>query len=212
MAQEIRVAIIEDQKPTRDGLATLIGGTPGYFVTATFASMEEALTSTSEKPDVVLLDIHLPGMSGIDGAARLKDRDADVRILILTVYGDDDHVFEAICAGASGYLLKDSPPLKLLEAIRELHDGGAPMSPGIASKVVETFRRVAPPRQAPHNLSPRELEVLRLLGEGHSYKTAAGALGLAQDTVRFHVRHVYDKLHVHSKSEAVLKAMRSGLL
>jgi DNA-binding NarL/FixJ family response regulator len=216
MAQEIRVAIIEDQKPTREGLATLIGGTPGYRVTATFGSMEEALAHASaasaERPDVVLLDIHLPGMSGIDGAARLKERDADVRILVLTVYGDDDHVFEAICAGASGYLLKDSPPLKLLEAIRELHEGGAPMSPGIASRVVETFRRVAPPRRAEHNLSPRELEVLRLLAEGHSYKTAAGALGLAQDTVRFHVRHVYDKLHVHSKSEAVLKAMRSGLI
>jgi DNA-binding NarL/FixJ family response regulator len=213
MTDEIKVAFVEDQRQTREGLAALVGGTPGFCVVGSFVSMEEALAKLSwDPPDVVLADIQLPGMSGIEGVRRIKARFPAMPILMLTVYDDNDSVFEAVCAGACGYLLKDTPPAKLLDAIRELGDGGAPMTPGIARKVVAMFQRVATPRLEEHRLSPRELDVLKLLADGHSYKTAAAALDLSTDTVRYHVRHIYEKLHVHSKSEAVLKALRGGLL
>lgn len=211
MADPIRVGIVEDQPRVRDGLATLIAGTPGYEVTGAYGSMEAALVAlTAVHPDVLLLDIELPGISGIDGLRLLRRQYPESHVLMLTVFSDSDRVFEAICAGASGYLLKDTPPARLLEAIRELHSGGAPMSPEIAAKVVATFRRVVPPPAAAHNLSPRELTILQLLADGHSYKTAAAEAQISPDTVRFHIRHIYEKLHVHSKSEAVLKAVRSG--
>lgn len=214
MSTEIAVAIVEDQRQTREGLAALVGGTPGHRLLGAFGSVEEALARLGgEAPDVLLLDIGLPGMSGIDGVARFKERYPELQILILTVFADDDHVFAAICAGASGYVLKDTPPARLLSYLDELSQGGAPMSPEIARKVVTMFRRVAPPaRGAAQDLSPRELDVLRLLTEGHSYKTAAAQLAVSLDTVRFHVRNIYEKLHVHSKSEAVVRALRSGLL
>jgi DNA-binding NarL/FixJ family response regulator len=196
VTSEIRVAIVEDQTATREGLATLINGTPGFRTTGSFGSMEEALPRLDhEPPDILLLDRH-----------------PELPVLMLTVYSDNDHVFEAICNGASGYMLKDTRPARLLDALRELHEGGAPMSPEVARKVVQMFQKVAPPRNADHRLSPRELQVLKLLAEGHGYKTAAAALDLAEDTIRFHVRHIYAKLHVHSKSEAVLKAFRSRIL
>jgi DNA-binding NarL/FixJ family response regulator len=213
MPKEITVAIVEDQPRTREGLAALIGGTRGYRIVGKFASMEEALKKLGwEPPDVALLDIGLPGMSGIEGVRRLKAQWPTLQILMLTVYADNEHIFEAICAGACGYLLKDTPPPKLLEAIRELREGGAPMSPEIARKVVTMFQKVVPPKIEEHRLSPRELEVLKLLADGHSYKTAAHVLSVSQDTIRFHIRNIYEKLHVHSKSEAVLKALRSGIL
>jgi DNA-binding NarL/FixJ family response regulator len=160
---------------------------------------------------VSLFDIELPGINGIEGVARIRAKHPNAAILMLTVHSDDERVFRAICNGACGYLLKDTAPARLIEAIRELHAGGAPMSPEVARKVVATFSRFAPkePTQA---LSPRESEVLKLLAEGHSYKTAAKALSLSMDTVRFHVRHIYEKLHVHSKSEAVALALRTGLV
>jgi DNA-binding NarL/FixJ family response regulator len=210
---DLRVAIVEDLEQTRRGLAALVGGTPGYRVLGAFGSMEEALRRLEQDPpDVALLDIGLPGISGIEGVRRLKARHPSVQILMLTVYADNDHVFEAICAGACGYLLKDTPPQRLLEAIRELHDGGAPMSPEIARKTVTMFQQVAPPRTEDGRLSARETEVLRLLADGHSYKTAAAELSVSLDTIRFHVRHIYEKLHVHSKSEAVVAALRAGLV
>jgi DNA-binding NarL/FixJ family response regulator len=213
MSQPLAVALVEDQRPLREGLAALVDGTPGYRVVGSYESMEAALEGlTSARPTVMLLDIELPGMSGIDGVRELKSRAPEVQVLMLTVFGDDDRVFEAICNGASGYLLKDTPPARLLDAIRELAAGGAPMSPEIARKVVRMFQRVAPPRETPGDLSPRETQILRLLADGHSYKTAAAELNISPDTVRFHIRHIYEKLHVHSKSEAVLKAFRTGLL
>src|SRR5262245_40685577 len=153
----IRLAIVEDQPQTREGLAMLLASMEGCRVLGAFGSMEEALARLeSEAPDVALLDIELPGMSGIEGVRRLKQRFPSIQILMLTVFADNDHVFEAICAGASGYLLKDTPPDRLTEAIRELHSGGAPMSPEIARKVVGMFANVAPPRQEEHRLSPRQ--------------------------------------------------------
>lgn len=212
----IRVVIVEDQDRTREGLATLIDGTPGFHAVGRFASMEDALEgldgSDERGPDVALLDIGLPGMSGIQGARLLRERFAAIQVLMLTVFADNDHVFAAICSGASGYLLKDTPPERLVDAIRELHAGGAPMSPEIARKVVEMFSRVAPPRREEHRLSAREVELLQLLAQGHSYKTAAKALSISIDTIRFHVRNVYGKLHVHSKSEAVILALKRGIV
>jgi DNA-binding NarL/FixJ family response regulator len=213
MSDDLRVTIVEDERETRDGLATLIRGTAGLQIVAAWRSMEEALSGfVAANPDVLLADIRLPGMSGIDGVGQIHAARPDLPILMLTVYDDSDSVFRAICAGACGYLLKDTPPTKLVEAIRDVAAGGSPMSSGIARKVVRMFKQTAPPPNPEHNLSPRELEVLRLLADGHSYKTAAVELDLSVDTLRFHVRHIYEKLHVHSKSEAVLKAFRKGIL
>jgi DNA-binding NarL/FixJ family response regulator len=213
MPQEIRVAVVEDQKGTREAFAALIAGTPGYRLSGAYGSMEAALPGLAhDTPDVLLSDVGLPGMSGIDGVRLLRERHPALQVLMLTVYDDRDHVFDAICAGACGYLLKDTPPARLLEAIREIHAGGAPLSPEIARRVVMVFQKTPPPAAPEQRLSPRETEVLRLFAEGHSYKTAADALSISTDTVRFHIRGIYEKLHVHSKSEAVLKAFRTGLL
>ena len=212
MSAPIRVALVEDQPRTRAGLAAEVAAEGDLLVVGTFASMEEALPVLErEPPDVLLSDIGLPGMSGTEGVRRYRLRHEQALVLMLSVFGDDRHVFEAICAGACGYLLKDTPPDRLRAAVRELVHGGAPMSPEIARRVVATFQRVPQAPEA-HGLSPRELDVLRALGQGHSYKTAAAALALSIDTVRFHIRSIYSKLHVHSKSEAVLEALRRGIV
>jgi len=209
----IAVMIVEDQPRLRDGLAMLIDTTPGYRTAGAFASMEAALErAADDPPDVALVDIGLPRMSGTEGLPLLRRRFPSMQVLILTVQDSDDAVFDAICAGASGYLLKDTPPARLIGAIRELHDGGAPMSPGIARRVLATFRRPATTAAAAQALSPRERDVLRLLADGHSYKTAAAALAVSLDTVRTHVRRIYEKLHVHSKTEAVTKAIRHRIV
>lgn len=213
MPLDIRVAIVEDMSAIRDGLVRLIDQTPGLKIVGSFASMEEALAAMeTDAPDVVLADIGLPGLSGIAGVRRLKEMHPNLAILMLTVYDDNEHVFEAVCAGASGYLLKDTAPERLREAIRELASGGAPMTPVIARKVITMFQRTATGHKPSAGLTPREVEVLRLLADGHSYKTAADTLGVSMDTFRFHVRNTYDKLHVHSKSEAVFRAVKSGIL
>jgi DNA-binding NarL/FixJ family response regulator len=208
----IRVALVEDHARTREGLVAEIAADAGFAVVGAFASMEAALPALdADPPDVLLADIGLGGMSGIEGVRRYRARHPDALVLMLSVLGDDGHVFEAVCAGAHGYLLKDTPPEGLRAALRELVAGGAPMTPQVARRVVSMFRRVPVP-DGDHGLSPRELDVLRALGQGHSYKTAARALDLSVDTVRFHVRHIYAKLHVHSKSEAVLAALRRGIV
>ena len=209
----ITVAIIEDVTDIRRGLAALIQGTPGYRCSGGYASMEEALPAIDrDPPDVVLVDIGLPGMSGIQGVRMLKARRPSLYCLILSVFGDDERIFDALCAGACGYLLKSTPPAKLLESITEAVQGGGPMSPEVARRVVELFRRVRPPADAGHDLTPHETRLLKLLVEGHSYKTAAAELGTSYHTVCFHMRNIYEKLHVHSKSEAVSKALRAGLV
>jgi len=209
----IQVAIVEDQRRTREGLAALIDGAPGLRVAGQFDRVEALLQQRDGgPPDVLLLDIGLPGMSGIDGVRCLRERWPDLRILILTVHGDDDHVFAAICAGACGYLLKDTPPATLLEAITQVHGGGAAMSPGIAHNVLTMFRRISPPRGGDHDLTEREVQVLRQLAEGLAYKQIAATLQVSLDTVRFHLRNIYGKLHVHSKSEAVIAALRRGIV
>jgi len=209
----IRVAIVEDDRVTREGLAMLIDGTPGYRSVGKFRSVEEALSSpTAERPDVLLLDIHLPGMLGSEGIGLLKQKYPSVQILMLTINADEDSVFESICNGACGYLLKNTPPAKLLEAISETHKGGAPMSPEIARKVVTLFQKTGPPEKLDEQLTPQEMRLLRLLVEGHTYQGAADLLKISIHTARNYIRSIYDKLHVHSKSEAVTKALRSRII
>lgn len=212
-ATTTKVAIIEDQRAIREGLAWLIDSTPGYACVGSFPSMEAALERISHAvPEVVLMDIGLPGMSGIEGVHELKQRYPALLILMLTVYDDDARIFEALCAGACGYLLKKTPPARLLESIQEVVAGGAPMSPSVARRIVTLFRQFTPPTQADYQLTPHEARLLKMLVEGHNYKTAAAALGTSINTVSFHMRNVYDKLQVHSKSEAVAKALRERLV
>ena len=209
----IRVVIIEDERLIREGLAVLISGTSGYRCTGAYRSMEEALAGPwPEPPDIALVDIRLPGMSGIEGLRLLREKYPQVTLLMLTVFDDDESIFAALCAGASGYLLKKTPPAKLLEGIREAAEGGAAMSPEIALRVIQLFRDLRPPANAPHELTPHEARLLKLLVEGHSYKTAAADLGVTVSTVNFHIQNIYSKLQVHSKSEAVAKALQQRLL
>ena len=209
----IRVVLVEDQSRTREGLAALIGCSAGFEVSGSYGSMEEALPAIElAPPDVVLADIGLPGISGIEGVRRINRLLPDLPILMLTVHGDDDSVFAAICPGATGYLLKETEPARLLECIQEVHSGGAPMSPGVARRVVMAFRDQPPQDQPEPALSARQIHILQMLTEGHSYKSCADALGLSLDTIRHHVRKIYDRLHVHSRSEAVWKAVTSGLV
>lgn len=209
----IKVAIVEDRREIREGLAMLINGTPGFRCSGGYRSMEEALQKISaDLPDVVLNDIGLPGMSGIEGIKILKERHPNLLILMLTVYDDDERIFDAMCAGASGYLLKKTPPVRLLESLREAVAGGAPMSPEVASRVIRLFREIRPPERVDYDLTPHETRLLKLFVAGHNYKTAAAELGVSVHTVSFHLRSIYDKLQVHSKSEAVAKALQNRLV
>jgi DNA-binding NarL/FixJ family response regulator len=175
--------------------------------------MEEALARIPHNlPDVVLSDIGLPGMDGIEGIRRLKEKFPNLTVLMLSVYEDDDRIFDALCAGACGYLLKKTPPTKLLESLREAVSGGAPMSPEVARKVITIFRDFRPPEQVDYDLKPHELRLLKLLVEGHSYKSAAAKLNVSVNTISFHLKNIYDKLQVHSKSEAVAKALQNRLI
>ena len=213
MPESVSVAIIEDQRDVREGLRTLIDGTSGFKCVSSFRTMEEALAGISANlPDVILTDIGLPGMSGVEGIRILRERHKAIPIVALTVYDDDDDVFNALCAGASGYLLKNTPPARLLESLREVADGGGPMSPEVARRVIRLFRQFRPPQRAEYHLSQQETEVLKLLVDGHHYKTAAKKLGISVNTVSFHLRNIYAKLEVHSKSEAVAKALRKRLV
>ena len=209
----INLAIIEDQRDIREGLNTIVMAAEGFRSAGCFRSMEEALEKIRfDVPDVILVDIGLPGMDGIEGMRTIKERHPQVVLLMLTVYEDDDHIFDALCAGASGYLLKKTSPARLLESVKEAVDGGAPMSPEVARRVIDLFRQVRPPDRADYKLTPHEVRLLKLLVEGHNYKTAAREVGVSVTTVAFHMRNIYQKLQVHSKSEAVAKALRNRLV
>ena len=211
--QVTTVATIEDRREIREGLATLIDDTPGFHCVGRYRSMEEALEGFRHHPaDLALVDIELPGMSGLDGIRLLRQRYPKMLLLMLTVYDDDERIFEALCAGACGYLLKKTPPARLLESLREAVDGGAPISPDVARRVIHIFRDIGPPEKADCDLTPHEVRLLKLMVEGHSYKSAAGILHVTPHTVSFHLRRIYEKLEVHSKSEAVAKALKSRLV
>jgi DNA-binding NarL/FixJ family response regulator len=207
------VAIIEDRAEIRASLENLIKYTDDLNCTGSFKTMEDALRMLPENlPDVLLCDIGLPGMDGIEGIKILKEKFPQLAVLMLTVYDDDDRIIEALCAGASGYLLKHVSPQRLVSSIREVLSGGAPMSPEIARRVIELFKNNPPPRHTEHNLTPHELRLLKMLVEGHNYNTAAAELGVSINTISFHIKNIYDKLQVHSKSQAVAKALRNRLV
>jgi len=213
VARVITVINIEDQRDIRDGLAVLIDATAGFRCVGRYRSMEEALAGIGPTgPDVALVDIGLPGMSGIEGIRLLKTRYPNLAPLVLTVYGDDARIFGALCAGACGYLLKKTPPGRLLESLREAVDGGSPMSPEVARRVIALFREIRPPEHAAYDLTPHETRLLKMMVEGHNYKTAAGAFGVTTHAISFHMRRIYEKLQVHSKSEAVAKALTNRLV
>ena len=209
----VKVAIIEDHREFRDYLVALIGGAEGFRCTGSYRSMEEALDKiSSDLPDAALIDIGLPGMSGVDGVRLLKERYPQLVMLMQTVYDDDERIFDALCAGACGYLLKKTQPARLLESLQEAVSGGAPMSPEVARRVIKLFREIRPPERADYNLTPHEIRILKLLVEGHNYKSAANELKVTASTINFHLQKIYEKLQVHSKSEAVAKALRDRLV
>lgn len=209
----ITVAIVEDRREIREALTMLINGTDGFRCSGAYRTMEEAIDRVKgELPAVVLSDIGLPGMSGIEGIRILKERYPGLTVLMLSVYDDDERIFDALCAGAVGYLLKRTSPARLIESLKEAVQGGAPMSPEVARRVVALFRDIRPPERADYQLTPHETRLLKLLVEGHNYKTAAVELGVSFHTIHFHVRNIYEKLQVHSKSEAVSKALRDRIV
>ena len=212
-SRTLKVAIVEDQVRIREGLRILINGTEGYVCTGAFGTMEEAIEKIPiNLPDAVLVDIGLPRMSGIEGIRLLKASYPSLPLVMLTVYEDDNRIFEALCAGACGYLLKKTPPARLLESLQEAVRGGAPMTPEVAGRVIALFREIRPPENADYHLTPHEIRILKLLVDGYNHKTAAAELDVTVNTIRFHLRSIYEKLQVHSKSEAVAKALRHRLI
>lgn len=208
------VALVEDDVGFRESLRSLIEARDGFSLAGAFGSAEEALDRLADPaPDVLLLDIRLPGEPGSRAVRSFVDRFPGLVVIMLTLFSDDEHVFEALCNGAAGYLLKRTPAARILDAAREARAGGSPMSPEIARRVVEVFRRFPNPAAAPTaGLTPQELRFLSLLAKGYSYQAAADSLEVSVNTVRKYVRTVYEKLHVHSRSEAVGKALRAGMI
>ncbi len=210
----IEIIIVEDNNRIREGLSVLLDGTDGFKCRGVYSNCEAMFEKIGDsEPDIVLMDIGLPGMSGIEGIKILKKLFPEVQILVLTIHEEDDLVFEALCAGACGYLLKQTSPARLVEAIREAYEGGAPMSSHIARKVVAFFQeKKSTNGNNAYNLTLREMEVLKSLVEGRSCKAIADSLFISIETVRFHFRNIYNKLHVHTQAEAVAKALKEGII
>lgn len=211
----INVAIIEDNNIIREGLAALINGTDGYKCIGSFGDAESFIKKIeSIEPNVALMDIGLPGMNGIEGVKYALLKKPDLNILMLTIYEESEFVFDALCAGACGYLVKKTPPTRLLEAIKDANNGGSPMSSRIARQVITAFKEGKNIFSSVPNydLSEREISVLNLLADGYNYQEIADNLFISVDTVRHHIRNIYKKLHVHSQSEAVAKAIRKRII
>jgi len=207
----IKVMVIEDHQEFRESLSYILESSEGHECCGKFPSFELALLSTS-KPDVILLDINLSGMSGIEGIPKLKENFPMAAILMLTVYDDGDSIFKSILAGADGYLLKTTHPLRLLQAIEDASVGGCPMSPPVARQSMNFFRKHVPALPKESMLTEREKEILQLIIDGFNNDDIAEKLFISIQTVRNHIRHIYEKLHVHSKSQAVVKALKENLL
>ncbi|MFH4965501.1 response regulator transcription factor [Gaetbulibacter sp. M235] len=209
----IRVLIYEDNPQLREGLTMLIDGSEGFNVVASYKNCNNILSELKTwGPDVLLMDIDMPGVNGIEGLKKVREINQEVKILMLTVFDDNKNVFEALKNGANGYLLKKTPPAKLLEYIGDVASGGAPMTSSIATQVLKMFSELPQQSNNEYNLSEREKQVLQFLVNGYSYKMIANDMFIAIDTVRSHIKKIYEKLHVNSKSEAVAKAFKDKLL
>src|SRR5215212_2749388 len=199
----ISVCIVEDLEDIRNGLAAIINMTDGYKVLRTFPNAEEALEQLGLlQPDIVVMDIHLPGMSGIECIRRLHEKNRSIQFMMFTIYENSDTVFEALKVGATGYILKNSSPAKIIESLKELYHGGSPMNPEIAKKLVTRFQTLS---DNEYNLTPKEQRILELMSKGYLYKEIAGELNNTVNTIKQHIRHIYEKLHVQNKAEAINK-------
>lgn len=209
----INVILYEDNPQLREGLSMLLNGSEGFEVIGAFKNCNNVVSEVEAlKPDVILMDIDMPGTNGIEGLKLIRQGNTEVKILMLTVFDDNKNVFEAVKNGANGYLLKKTPPAKLLEYIQEAHTGGAPMSSSIATQVLKMFSQVHNDVGSDYHLSEREKQVLQWLVNGYSYKMIASEMFISIDTVRSHIKKIYEKLHVNSKSEAVAKAFKDKIV
>jgi len=213
---DIRIVVFEDNKLVRDALQAILNGTHGLICIAAFQDVNRwDLEIGRYQPDVVLMDIEMPGMNGIEATRLICEKYPDVKILIQTVFQDQDRIFQALCAGASGYILKNDPPSKLIDAIYDVYNGGAPLSPMVAKKMLSFFSNqnviLISPGNQDYQLSEREKELLQMIVKGDNYKTIADKAFISYETVRTHVKHIYKKLHVSSRSEAVMKAIQHGI-
>jgi DNA-binding NarL/FixJ family response regulator len=209
----IKLLIYEDNPQLREGLTMLIDGSEGFSVLAAFkncTNVDQEIRTF--RPDVVLMDIDMPGVNGLEGLKIIRQTDDQVKVLMLTVFDDHQNIFEALKSGANGYILKKTPPAKLLEYIQEASTGGAPMTSSVAAQVLKMFSQLQPTVENDYNLTDREKEVLQWLVNGYSYKMIAAEMFIAMDTVRSHIKKIYEKLHVNSKSEAVAKAFRDKIV
>ena len=213
---DIRVAIFEDNKLVRDALQAILNGTEGYTCTGAFADGSRWMQDVKRsEPDVILMDIEMPGLNGIELSSLVLNLFPSIKILIQTVFNDTDKIFKALCAGASGYILKNDPPHKYIEAITQVYNGGSPMSPVVAKKVLGFFSNkniiLISPDNNDYLLSSREKDILRMMVEGENYKAIADKAYISYETVRTHVKHIYKKLHVACRSEAVMKAVQQSI-
>ena len=212
---KIRVTIFDDNRSVRQGLYQLINGSQGYECVGAFENCLNLLDNIeTTKPDVVLMDIQMPGITGIEAVKMIREKYPDLKILMQTIFEDNEKIFQSILAGASGYILKNTSPLRLLDFIKETSEGGAPMSPSVATKVLKFVAQQSPSSQASNdfNLSEREKEILSCLVKGMSYKMIAAACYISIDTVRGHISNIYKKLHVHSKGEAIVTAIKDKIV
>lgn len=211
---EIKVAIFEDNKHLRESLYYLINGTEGFNCIGVYPDCNDILFQLrNNTPDVVLMDIEMPGMSGIEGVKIIRKNYPDVHVLMQTVFHDDENIFNAICAGASGYILKSTSPANYVEAIRDVNNGGSPMTGSIARRVLELFQKnITHTEKSDYQLTPKEKEILQQLVQGKSFKMVADALNISYETVRTHMKNIYSKLHVNSNTEAVSKAIREKIV
>jgi DNA-binding NarL/FixJ family response regulator len=213
--ETLRIAVVEDDAAAQEALRLLLDGTHGFRCVGAYGSAElglEGLGLLEPSPDILLLDINLPGMQGSEAARYFHERHPAMSILMLTLFYDEDRIFEALCNGAGGYLLKKTPPAKLLEGIREARERGAPLSPDIAYKVVRLFREIRPPARGGTDLTRLELKLLSLLADGHSHESAAVEMRVSPGAVPGLIRSIYGKLRAHSKSEGVTRALKAGLV